>query len=260
MESIARAEHDENVQRKDLSPSELTTILETLDGDGNRCNGVRRPSWFKKAQEILEAARNDPTKQNLVEQMDGHRNPTHAYRKLVVERQKEELEKNPRKLPEGRFNVIVADPPWQFSGNCNLAYPTMSVDEIKNLPIQGIAADDSVLWLWITNHHLQYGFDVIAAWGFRYSTCLTWFKNRPGTGHWLLGQTEHCLLATRGNPLRNQPTHIQTTALIADATQHSRKPEAFYRLAEELCVGSRIELFAREPREGWNSDYGILKA
>ncbi len=93
-------------------------------------------------------------------------------------------------------------------------------------------------------------FRVLDAWGFVEKTILTWVKNRIGVGNWLRGQTEHCILAVRGNPVVNLTN--QGTVLHAPVREHSRKPEEFYEFVEGLCPGkSRLELFAREQRDGW---------
>src|SRR5262249_52203698 len=112
-----------------------------------------------------------------------------------------------------------------------------------------IAADNAILWLWTTNAHLRVAFDVVEAWGFEYRSLLTWVKDRMGTGEWLRGRTEHCLLATRGRPVFRSGSH--TTALEAVRRQHSQKPEEFYALVEAVCPGGKIELFARVKRTGW---------
>ena len=114
-----------------------------------------------------------------------------------------------------------------------------------------IAEEDSILWLWTTNAHLRVAFDVVEAWGFEYKALLTWVKNQMGTGEWLRGQTEHCLLAARGQPVFRRGEH--STLLEACRREHSRKPEEFYKLVEDLCPGSRVELFARRRRDGWES-------
>ena len=90
---------------------------------------------------------------------------------------------------------------------------------------------------------------LVQHWGFRHKTVLTWVKDRVGLGDWLRGQTEHCLLATRGRPVVTLSG--QTTVLRGAVREHSRKPEEFYRLVESLCPGSKVELFARAPRPGW---------
>jgi N6-adenosine-specific RNA methylase IME4 len=127
----------------------------------------------------------------------------------------------------------------------------MAIEEITSMAIDGLAEDDAILWLWTTNAHLRFAFDVVEAWGFEYKSLLTWVKDRMGTGDWLRGQTEHCLLAIRGQPVflnGSHPTFIQ-----AARREHSRKPDEFYVMVEAACPGSKVELFAREPRAGWQA-------
>lgn len=170
-------------------------------------------------------------------------------------------------LPEGPFRVLVADPPWAYEKRAGdptqrgqTPYPTMSVEEICKLPVERIAhPEGSMLWLWVTNAHAALGEHarVARAWGFEPKTFLTWLKPRIGLGDILRGQTEHCLVATRGDllPLRltNQSTALFDSGgyLEETAREHSRKPGSFLELVESLCPGSKVELFARETREGW---------
>jgi N6-adenosine-specific RNA methylase IME4 len=130
-------------------------------------------------------------------------------------------------------------------------YPTMDIDDIKAMPVEEIADDDATLWLWTTNAHLRVAFDVIDSWGFEYRTLLTWVKDRMGTGEWLRGQTEHCMLAVRGKPVFLHGNH--GTVLEAARREHSRKPEEFYSLVEATCPGLKVELFSRSAREGWRA-------
>jgi N6-adenosine-specific RNA methylase IME4 len=132
-------------------------------------------------------------------------------------------------------------------------YPTMTIEQIKAMPVIELADDDAILWLWTTNAHLRLAFDVVDAWGFEYKALLTWVKDRMGTGEWLRGQTEHCLLASRGEPVFIHGT--QSTVLEAARREHSRKPEEFYTLVETTCAGGKLELFSRERRNGWQT-YG----
>jgi len=175
--------------------------------------------------------------------------------------QAEEIRKAPPVLPEGPFSVIVADPPWPYSQrrptNDSRGYPSysgMTMEDIEDLPVEDLAADDAVLWLWTTNAFLEPSFGLCRAWGFQYRTLLTWAKNRIGLGDWLRGQTEHCILASRGQPLVT--LKAQSTLLRADVQEHSKKPEEFYSLVEKLCPSpemGKVELFARSKRPGWHS-------
>jgi N6-adenosine-specific RNA methylase IME4 len=117
------------------------------------------------------------------------------------------------------------------------------------MPVGAIAESDALLWLWTTNAHLRVAFEVIDAWGFEYKSLLTWVKDRMGTGDWLRGQTEHCLFAVRGKPIFLNGSH--TTVIQAARREHSRKPEEFYALIEETCPGSKVEIFSRQERRGW---------
>lgn len=157
--------------------------------------------------------------------------------------------------PKGTHQVIVIDPPWPYgtvydaeSRRVASPYPEMGLDELGGLEIP--YADDCVLWLWTTNAFMHDAYHLLEVWEFEPKAILTWFKERTGVGHWLRGQTEHCILSIKGEP---QITHsAQGTALIAKATTHSTKPDEFYALVESLCPGNKLDMFARKEREGWN--------
>jgi N6-adenosine-specific RNA methylase IME4 len=143
----------------------------------------------------------------------------------------------------------VLDPPWP-STDAALPYPKLGLEEIAGLPIPQLLNADAVVWLWTTNTFL-FEAERLAreAWGLNYRNLLTWAKDRVGTGHWLRGQTEHCLLLTRGKPTLRLGSY--STLLTADVREHSRKPDEFYALVERVCPGNRLELFARQRRPGW---------
>lgn len=276
----ARGEAHENFVRKDLLPSEIVALKRAIEPlerraarerQGSRtdlclpatvaeCQGAARDkiarylgvgrTTIDRAEAVVEAAEEDPEEYgHLVEQMDRSGKVAGAYRRLIVTKQAKELEAEPAPLPTGPFHVIVADPPWRYESGNDLPYPTMGIEEIKGLAASDIAGEDAILWLWTTNAHLRVAFDVVKSWGFEYKTLLTWVKDRMGTGEWLRGQTEHCLLATRGKPVFIHGNH--TTVLKALRREHSRKPEEFYVLVEATCPGSKVELFARQTRAGW---------
>ena len=225
--------------------------------------GMGRTS-LKKAEEIVAAATREPEKYlALVSEMDRTGRIDGVYRKLKVLEQAEQLEKEPPPLPTGPFRVIVADPPWQYDKRSSdpsrrgiITYPSMDLESIMDLDVAALAADDCVLWLWTTNAHLRSPFDVAEAWGFEYKTLLTWVKNRMGTGDWLRGQSEHCLMCVRGRPVVNLTN--QTTIIHRAVREHSRKPDEFYQMVESLWPGAKVELFAREKRLGWQV-HGVVE-
>ncbi len=130
-------------------------------------------------------------------------------------------------------------------------YPTMSIEQICATNIASLAHADCILWLWTTNHRMREAYAVLDAWGFTHKTTLTWIKDKMGAGHWLRGQTEHCLMAVRGSPT----VHLtnQTTALFGPVREHSRKPDEFYTLVEKLCPAPRYaDLWSRHQRPNWD--------
>ena len=167
------------------------------------------------------------------------------------------------------YSCLVIDPPWFYqlrtkdeTHRNRIPYPPMKIEEILALPIPDLCdPGGAVLWLWYTNNHMIEASDCLCHWGFDLKTILTWEKvsksgqTRIGTGHWLRNCTEHCALAVKGKvpsflhskTLTNQPTIIK-----AERREHSRKPEEFYQLVEHFCLGSKLELFARQRREGWD--------
>jgi N6-adenosine-specific RNA methylase IME4 len=187
-----------------------------------------------------------------------HREHVRLKREQRKDEAREAIESKPQALPDGPFDVVVADPPWSYFLRAEDAlhrgrvpYPAMSTDQICDLQVAKLAADDCILWLWTTNAHMHDAFHVCEAWGFKHVSILTWGKNKIGAGHWLRGRTEHCLLATKGKPVHDLKG--QSTLLEAPRREHSRKPDEFFALVESLCPGSKVELFAREQRPGWHS-------
>ena len=179
-------------------------------------------------------------------------------RKMAKAEIVETIKHEPPALPEGPYRVIVIDPTWQYNARAEDAthragnpYPDMALDDIKALPVAELAHEDCIVWLWTTNAFLKEAFECLKSWGFENKTVLTWVKPQMGLGDWLRGKTEHCLMAVRGKPvvvLTNQ-----TTALAAETREHSRKPDEFYAMVDTLCPGNKLEMFARELREGWRA-------
>jgi N6-adenosine-specific RNA methylase IME4 len=134
----------------------------------------------------------------------------------------------------------------------------MTLDDIKALPVQTLAARDCVLFLWAIDTHIPEALEVITAWGFRYkSVAFTWVKTTStgkyaiGCGWWTRANTETCLLATRGKP-RPQAKDVRRL-VVSPRREHSRKPDEIYDThIPRLCTGPYIELFARTTRIGWD--------
>ena len=167
-----------------------------------------------------------------------------------------------------RYSVIYADPPWTFrtwsskgkGRSAERHYPCMSKAEIQRLPVQDMAAEDCVLFLWVTFPCLQEGLELIKAWGFKYKTvAFTWVKRCKrsdnffaGIGYWTRANAEICLLATKGHPKR-QDRNVKQLC-VSKLREHSRKPdEVRERIVRLMGDVPRIELFAREKADGWDA-------
>jgi N6-adenosine-specific RNA methylase IME4 len=164
-----------------------------------------------------------------------------------------------------KYNIIYADPPWEYkeSGSGNRVvkskYPTMNIEDIKNMPIQSIAGDNAILFLWVTFPRLQEGLDVISSWGFKYKSLgFNWIKKNKksnsnfwGMGYYTRQNPEICLIGVKGKmkPLvRNVHSVIETPI-----EEHSKKPHVIREKIIDI-VGDlpRIELFARQESDGWD--------
>ena len=169
-------------------------------------------------------------------------------------------------LPEGRWPVLLADPPWPFETfsvvgqdrSPEMHYPTLTLDQIAGLTFgertpADVAADDATLFLWTPGHMMHKAVDVIGAWGFRPVTCaFLWIKPTIGLGYWVRQRAEFCLLGTRGEPQR-QAEDVDGV-IEAPRGRHSAKPEEAYARIERLVAGPYLELFARGPaRPGWDT-------
>ena len=217
-----------------------------------RATGMARRT-LEKAEAIVDAAEAEPEKfGKLLEQMDDTGRVNGVYRRLKIAKQAEAVRAEPPPLPgNGPYRVIVIDPPWPYekrdedpSHEGVRPYHSMSVEEICAVKVASIAHEDCILWMWVTNHHVLEALELLDAWGFELKTILTWAKDRMGTGDWLRGQTEHCIMAVRGKPIVTLTN--QTTLLHAPVRGHSVKPVEFYALVESLCPAPRYaDIFSR---------------
>ena len=168
-----------------------------------------------------------------------------------------------------KFHTVLADPPWQFQNRTGKMapehkrlsrYPTMSLQEIKDLPVEAIVKDTAHLYLWVPNALLAEGMQVMENWGFTYKTNLIWYKvrkdggpDRRGVGFYFRNVTEMILFGVRGKNARTlRPGRSQENIISSRKREHSRKPDEQYDLIESCSPGPYFEMFARGPRKNWN--------
>jgi N6-adenosine-specific RNA methylase IME4 len=174
-----------------------------------------------------------------------------------------ELAATTKAMPVGkrRWPVILADPPWEYehpalatpSRRVDNHYPTLTLERICGLPVDQLAAEDCVLFLWTTVPHLRETFEVLQAWNFEYKSGLVWDKEIIGTGYWVRGQHEHLLIAVKGKPPMAPFTAVPASVIRARRREHSRKPDESYEIIERMYPElPKIELFARNTRPGWD--------
>lgn len=187
-------------------------------------------------------------------------------------------------IPRNHFGVIYADPPWHFRARTALQvgnwtsrrdaekhYAVMGADDIAAMPVRDLAADDAHLFLWTTGPCLPQAFEVIKAWGFRYSAvAFTWVKLKRshdaqqlrvlptadcdlhvGLGLTTRKNAEFVLLGRRGNAKRLAKNVREI--ILSPVRQHSRKPDEAAARIERYCAGPYLELFARQTRPSWTS-------
>jgi N6-adenosine-specific RNA methylase IME4 len=171
------------------------------------------------------------------------------------------------------FRTIGADPPWPYrrkwggfkaatiqggrahGANRPLPYPEMTVAAIAALSVPFLAAPDARCFLWATNRFLPDAFGVLAAWGFRYGQTLVWAKTPMGRGpgNLFAQNAEYVLMGTRGSLPRIAPRQESVWFNWKRTSDHSRKPDAFLDLVEQVSPGPYLELFARRERAGWTT-------
>lgn len=188
--------------------------------------------------------------------------PSGDNKELSPETPRERRIAQAQSLPPKTYNVILADPPWQYNntglnGAAANHYDTMSTRDLGGLlwSLGLNIAENAVLFLWVTNPLLEDAFEIINNWGFRYKTNMVWVKDRIGTGFYVRGMHELLLICTKGamTPIDTGHTPPITSVITAPTQEHSRKPDQVHDLIEQLYPGCNyIELFARRPRQGWD--------
>lgn len=169
-------------------------------------------------------------------------------------------------LPDGVFRVLYADPPWRYAqvidkyGPAERHYATMETPDIMAVPVQERAAPDSVLFLWSTVPKHEEALDVMAAWGFAFRAMFVWDKVLHNYGHYNSVRHGMLLLGRRGQP--PPVKRLLDSVVVEERTAHSRKPERFREIIDEMYpplegrLVDRIELFARGAVPKWWRSWG----
>jgi len=178
----------------------------------------------------------------------------------LIEKQIKDIETGQLPELEGLFDVVSVDPPWPYEGNNkNITsfdavgrrvanpYPEMSIEQIKKIELPLI--NDAVVLLWTTHKFLPDAFDILKYWNLEYKATLVWNKEKIGMGAWFRMQCEFCLVGIKGKPYWNNTTFRDI--LNEPRREHSRKPEGFFKMIEQITLGRRLEYFSREKRDGW---------
>jgi N6-adenosine-specific RNA methylase IME4 len=282
--AIVRGEYAENTCRKDFTWSEAVSIARVIEeresesakerqestrfGSANlappseagktrdkvaEAVGKKRTS-LSKAEAIVDSQYDD-----LIERMDDTGKVTPAFQEMV---KRKANEKPLPILPSGKYRVILADPPWAYGntmpdymGVQDDHYPTMSMSDLCALPIRTLAEDNAVLFLWVTSPILHDCFELIDAWGFAYKASFVWDKIKHVMGHYNSVRHEFLLVCVRGS-CQPDVHKLFDSVVTEERTEHSCKPETFREIIDTIYPnGRRIELFAREKHEGWET-YG----
>ena len=182
------------------------------------------------------------------------------------------------KLPKTKYDVIYADPPWDYNGkmqydkssiktenigfeknifisSATFKYPTLKLQDLKSLDVNSIAATDSLLFLWTTGPQLGYAIELGKAWGFEYKTiAFVWDKMVHNPGRYTMSQTELCLVFKKGRiPAPRGARNVRQLIHIPRG-DHSEKPVAVIEgITKMFPSQKKIELFARNNYFGWDN-------
>lgn len=264
LDNILEGEYEENVTRKDFSPSEMVAIKHAIEDreeeeakerqgrpgeerseklseheKGRAADKIAKAvgtsrHTLKKAEEIVKAAKADPKKHGkLQEEMDktGKVDPVH---KKLKEAERAEAAKAAPK-----YGTIVITPDWESAAERR---------KLVQIPVWEWADKDCHLYLWVPNEYIPKALDLLKDWEFEYKTILTWVKPRMNFGEFFRNSTEQVIFAMRGKDgtrVHDIPTHFEVPETPG------RKPEEFYKIVEKASPGPYIDALGKEPREGW---------
>lgn len=191
--------------------------------------------------------------------------PDYVYKLIKTEARQENIQNQKKEIEErstidltGNYDVVVVDPPWAYGREYDPdgsrvanPYPEMIQTELLKLEIP--FSNDCVLFLWTTHAFIWCAKELLDKWGFTYKAAIVWDKEKMGMGAWLRMQCEFCLIGIKGKPFFN---NTKWRDIIREPRrEHSRKPDIFYNMVDEITAGRKLDYFSRTERNGWDS-YG----
>jgi N6-adenosine-specific RNA methylase IME4 len=162
-----------------------------------------------------------------------------------------------------KYQTIVIDPPWTVKNNLKdlrfyrtgktMPYPLMSDEEIKNFPIDDFADDRCDLFLWTITSKIPLCFEILKSWGFRYMDFFAWDKEIGVPVNGIYRRVEWVIYAYRGKMGINKKGSFIPSMFREKRGKHSRKPDIFYETVRNHTLAPRIDIFAREHKEGFSA-------
>ena len=247
-------------ERTDLLPSKqevgktstFTYLGLTQRQASNYQTIAKNPIAVEKAKAIAKENNDIPT-ESLVLQIV--RQKEKEERETIRQAEIKAQSKQKAKIPTDNYSCIVIDPPWNYGTQYDTngrrvanPYPEMTFDQIAELKIK--AKPDCIMFLWATHKFIWDAKKLLEKWGFEYRSIIVWDKEKMGMGDLFRMQCEFCLVGIKGKPLLNNPHNIRDI-IKEPRREHSRKPEAFYKIVDTLYKGEKLEYFAREQRYGY---------
>lgn len=284
LQDILKAELHENTVRKDFTFSEMSVLDDEFAPQiekefkerqghehlGNLPKGQSRTSevmasyfgkgerTYRKFKDIKNAVKNNKEFEDIPKRIDNGMSVDYAHK--MINNEIKQTTPTPD-LPEGEYELVYIDLPWKYdlelSGSPD--YKTMTLEEMKE-EIKIPAAENCIMFMWATNPKLLDALALLEYWGFTYKTKIEWIKMKddhlqPGTGYYAFGCDEMLLIAIKGSPGTPVVKAKPNSVIIAPKTStHSEKPKKFYEIIEGMYPAkNKIEMFARNKRDGWTS-------
>ena len=261
-------------QRTDLdstSPKDLGEVTDSDSWEEAAEAFDHSDETLRKGKKVKDKAEDDDEPEEVREAareawdglQSGEKSFSAAYNDVKdAEREVEaEPETETPELPDETYRAVVIDPPWPVEKigrderpdqGKYLDYPTMDIEDIRDLPVADLAADDGAhVYLWATHKHLPDAFEMLEAWGARFECLLTWDKPTGVAPFSWQYNTEHVLFARFGDGLQMEEMG-QQVSFTAPVSEHSEKPDVFYDRVRNASPSPRLEMFARDGRDGFD--------